>query len=106
MMDLTGNVGLWTITLLVCATGIVSVYGKYIAKSGKIHDYFEGDSKIHPILYLLGGFYALSYTLSATMGMDFPEIIVGSATGGTIVPSIMVSVFWIILVGSVTMPFY
>lgn len=105
MMDLTGNVGLWTITLLVCATGIVSVYGKYIAKSGKIHDYFEGDSKIHPILYLLGGFYALSYTLSATMGMDFPEIIVGSATGGTIVPSIMVSVFWIILVGSVTMPF-
>ena len=105
MMDLTGNVGLWTITLLVCATGIVSVYGKYIAKSGKIHDYFEGDSKVHPILYLLGGFYALSYTLSATMGMDFPEIIVGSATGGTIVPSIMVSVFWIILVGSVTMPF-
>lgn len=104
MIRITGNIGLWVITLLASTTGIASVYGKYITKSGKIHDYFEGDSKIHPILYLVGGFFALSYTLSATAGVNFPEIIVGPATGGTI-SSIMVSVFWVILVGAVTMPF-
>lgn len=105
MMQLTGNFGLWVVTLLILATGILSCYGKYIAKSGKIHDYFEGDSAIHPILYLIGAFYVLAYTLNATMGVYFPEIIVGSATGGTIVPAIVVAVFWIIIVSSVTMPF-
>lgn len=105
MMELTGNLGLWIITLIVLGTGLLSSYGKYIAKSGRIHDYFEGDSKVHPILYLLGGFYVLAYTLNATMGVQLPEIIVGSSTGGTIVPAIVVAVFWIIIVSSVTMPF-
>ncbi len=105
MMQITGSLGLWTVTLIVLATGILSCYGKYIAKSGKIHVYFDGDSIIHPVLYLLGGFFVLSYTLNTTMAVDMPEIIVGSATGGTIVPSIVVAVFWIILVSSVTMPF-
>jgi len=105
MMELTGNVGLWGVTLLVLLTGILSCYGKYIAKSGKIHDYFDSDSIVHPIFYLLGGFFALAYTLNATMGVPMPEIIVGSATGGTIIPAITVAVFWIIVVGSVTMPF-
>jgi nucleoside recognition membrane protein YjiH len=105
MMELTGNLGLWIVTLIVLGTGVLSSYGKYIAKSGKIHNYFEGDSKIHPILYLLGGFYVLAYTSNATMGVQLPEIIVGSSTGGTIVPAIVVAVFWIIIVSSVTMPF-
>ncbi|WMM24961.1 nucleoside recognition domain-containing protein [Tissierella sp. MB52-C2] len=105
MMELTGNLGLWIVTLVVLGTGLLSSYGKYIAKSGRIHDYFEGDSKVHPILYLLGGFYVLAYTLNATMGVQLPEIIVGSSTGGTIVPAIVVAVFWIIIVSSVTMPF-
>lgn len=105
LMQITGNAGLWVVTLIVLATGILSCYGKYIAKSGKIHEYFDGDSMIHPALYLLGGFFVLSYTLSTTMGIDMPEIIVGPATGGTIVPYIAVAVFWIIIVSSVTMPF-
>lgn len=105
MMEITGNLGLWAVTLIVLGTGILSCYGKYIAKSGKIHDYFEGDSGIHPILYLLGGFYVLAYTLNSTMGVYVPEIIVGPATGGTIVSAIVVAVFWIIVVSSVTMPF-
>lgn len=105
MMKFTGNIGLWVVTLLIVATGVLSCYGKYIAKSGKIHDYFEGDSIVHPIFYLLGGFFAMAYTMSATMGIEMPEIIVGAATGGTVVPAITVAVFWIIVVGSLTMPF-
>lgn len=105
MMALTGNIGLWGVTILIVATGIMSCYGKYIAKSGKIYDYFEGDSIIHPILYLLGGFYAMAYSLSATMGVNIPQMIVGASTGGVVIPSITVAVFWIIVVGSVTMPF-
>lgn len=105
MMKITGNLGLWTVTLIVLATGILSCYGKYFAKRGKIYKYFESDSIIHPVLYLLGGFFVLAYTLNSTMAVPMPEIIVGAATGGTIVPSIAVAVFWIIIVSSVTMPF-
>ena len=105
LMRLAGNVGLWGVCLLVLGTGILSFYGKYIAKSGKIYEYFKEDSMVHPILYLLGGIFAVSYAMSATMGINLPEIIVGPATGGTVIPSIAVAVFWIIIVGSLTMPF-
>ncbi|TJX12787.1 YjiH family protein [Tissierella creatinini] len=105
MKALTGNAGLWFITIIVALLALLGVYGKYIAKSGKIHDYFSTDSMIHPILYLLGAFYFMSYTLSTTMGVQLPEIIVGPDTAGVVVPSIAVSVFWIILVSSITMPF-
>lgn len=105
MMNVTGTAGLWFITLLIVATGILSIYGKYIAKSGKIHDYFEGDSIIHPILYAAGGAFTLLYTLSATVGFQAPQAIVGPSTGGTIIPAIVVAVFWIIIVGSFSMPF-
>ncbi len=100
-----GDVGLWFITLLIAATGVLSVYGKYIAKSGRIHDYFKEDSLFHPLLYLMGGYFALAFTLDKTTPLVFPEIIVGAATGGTIIPGIAVSVFWIIVVSGVCMPF-
>lgn len=105
LMEWTGIVGLWGVTLIILATGLVSFYGRYIAKSGKIHDYFDGDSIFHPFMYLLGGFYALAYSLDLTTSINMPEIIVGSATGGTVVPAIAVAVFWIIVVGALTMPF-
>ncbi|NLY66037.1 MAG: YjiH family protein [Tissierellia bacterium] len=104
IIDITGNIGLWLITLLICGTGIASVYGKYIAKEGKVYDYFSGDSPLHPLIYLAGGAFALLYTLTATTSFKGPEIIVGSSTGGTIIP-IGVQVFWIILVSSFCMPF-
>ncbi len=100
-----GDFGLWLITLLVVATGILSVYGKYIAKSGLINQYFKEDSIIHPILYLLGAFFTLAYTLNKTTPIKFPELIVGPATGGTIISGIVVAVFWIIVVSGVCMPF-
>lgn len=43
--------------------------------------------------------------MNKTTPIKFPEVIVGPATGGTIIPSIVVAVFWIIVVSSVCMPF-
>lgn len=100
-----GDVGLWLVTLLVCATGVLSVYGKYIAKDGFLRNYFKEDSAVHPLLYLLGGFFTLAFTLNKTTSVKFPEVIVGPATGGTIIPAIVVAVFWIIVVSGVCMPF-
>lgn len=105
MMKITGNFGLWFIPLIIIGTGILSIYGKYIAKSGPIHDYFSGDSIVHPILYLVGGVFTLLYSLHATTSFVGPEMVVGSTTGGTIIPAIVVAVFWIIVVGSLSMPF-
>lgn len=100
-----GDAGLWMVSLLVAATGILSVYGKYFAKSGRLSDYFREDSMVHPILYLLGGFFTMAFTLDKTTALSFPDVIVGPATGGTIVPAIVVAVFWIIVVSGVCMPF-
>lgn len=106
MMNITGNEGLWFITFVILSTGILSFYGKYIAKKGSMfYTYFEGDSKIHPFLYIAGSVFTLLYSLSVTTNFNGPEIIVGSATGGTIIPYIVVAVFWIIIVGSLSMPF-
>lgn len=106
MMNITGNAGLWFITFVIFSTGILSFYGKYMAKEGSmVYTYFEGDSKIHPFLYIAGSVFTLLYSLSVTTNFNGPEIIVGSATGGTIIPYIVVAVFWIIIVGSLSMPF-
>ena len=106
MMNITGNAGLWFITFVILSTGILSFHGKYIAKEGSMfYTYFEGDSKIHPFLYIAGSVFTLLYSLSVTTNFNGPEIIVGSATGGTIIPYIVVAVFWIIIVGSLSMPF-
>ncbi|MDO5689476.1 MAG: nucleoside recognition domain-containing protein, partial [Tissierellia bacterium] len=105
LQKFAGNFGLWMITLMVVATALSSVYGKYIAKEGKLHDYFAGDSIVHPILYIIGAVFCLLYSLTATTSFQGPEIIVGAATGGTVIPSIAVAVFWIIFVSSFAMPF-
>lgn len=92
-------------TLITIATALLSIYGKYFAKSGKIYNYFHGDSMIHPLIYSIGAAFALLYTLDATTSLSGPEIVVGASTGGTVIPSIAVAVFWIILVSSFCMPF-
>lgn len=105
LMNITGNYGLWFVTLITIATALLSIYGKYFAKSGKIYNYYHGDSIIHPLIYSIGAAFALLYTLDATTSFNGPEIVVGSSTGGTVIPSIAVAVFWIILVSSFCMPF-
>ncbi|MDO5018074.1 MAG: nucleoside recognition domain-containing protein [Lagierella massiliensis] len=105
LMNITGNYGLWFITIITLLTAILSIYGKYFAKSGKLFEYFHGDSIIHPLLYSIGATFAILYSLTVTTSFNGPEIIVGKSTGGTVIPSIAVAVFWIILVSSFCMPF-
>lgn len=105
LQDLTGDLGLWLVTLVTLFMGIFSVYGVYFAKKGKIYEYFKGENKLMPIFYMAGGIFTLLYTLTVTTSFQGPEIIVGSATGATVVPGITVGVFWVILVSSVFMPF-
>lgn len=107
MIDLFGNFGLVVITLITALTALISFYGKFIAKPGNvIYNYFEGDSKVHPFLYSIGAFFTVMYTLNHLFaGFSGPEIIVGSSTGGTVIPSILVPVFWIIVVSAFFLPF-
>lgn len=103
--NITGLAGLWFIVLIAAFTALLSIYGKYFAKSGRIYEYFHGDSVFHPILYLLGAVFGVLYALTVSTGFQGPEIIVGDATGGTVIPSIAVAVFWIITVSAFFMPF-
>lgn len=106
-IDALGNFGLWLITLIVLGTGVLSIYGKLFSKKGsKLNNYFKEDSFLHPILYIVGGIFILTYTLDKTIpGFTGPEWIVGSKTGGTVIPSIVMGVAWIIPVGCFFMPF-
>ena len=105
LMKLAGLPGLWFIVLITIATAILSIYGKVFAKSGRIYEYFKGDSFVQPIIYSLGAVFGLLYALTVSTGFAGPEIIVGKSTGGTVIPSIAVAVFWIITVSSIFMPF-
>lgn len=102
-----GNVGLWLVTLIIAATGILSVYGKFFAKKDSpLQKYFGEEAAIYSVLYLVGGVFTLIYTMDATIpGFSGPDWLVGSATGGTVIPSIVVGVAWIIPVSCVFLPF-
>lgn len=103
IIDLLGDAGLWMIVILTLGVGVASIYGLWIAKDGKLHDYFEGDSKFHPVMYMAGGIFFLLYALTQTTTFRGPEVIVGDATGAAVMP-IGVQVFWIITVSSFVMP--
>lgn len=106
-IDILGNVGLWLVTLIVAGTGILSIVGKFFApKDSKLGKYFGEESAVYPVLYMIGGIFTLIYTMDATIpGFTGPEWIVGSGVGGTVVPSIVVSVAWIIPVSCIFLPF-
>lgn len=105
--DVLGNVGLWAVAIVVMCNGVLSVYGKFFAKKESVlGEYYSGDSVIHPFMYLIGGIFILVYSLDATVaGFTAPEWLVSSATGGTVVPAIVLAVAWIIPVGAFFMPF-
>ncbi|KAB7704075.1 YjiH family protein [Bacillus aerolatus] len=106
-VNLFGNFGLWIVMLLMIGNTLGSFYGKYVAgKDSFFHDYYGHDSVLHPFLYLLGTFYTVIYTLHVNVAQfTGPEWIVGSGTGGTVIPSIVLGVLWIIIVGAFFMPF-
>lgn len=101
-----GNFGLWMVTAVLVANGLTSVYGKYFAKKDTpLHNYYKTDSIIHPILYLLGAVFAVVFSLDATTAYVGPAAIVSDATGGAVIPAVVVGVAWIIPVGAFFIPF-
>lgn len=93
-------------TIILCLTGIFSVYGKYFAKKdSKVYKYFEADSIVHPILYMLGGFFILMYFLDQTGIFHSSEVLVGPATAGMVIPGVVIGVAAIIPVGAFFIPF-
>ena len=104
--DGLGLFGMWFVCGIVIANGICSIAGKYIVKKdSKLSAYYEEDSFVHVILYNMGGLFSIIYLLYATFDMNMPHFIVGSHTGGTIIPAITMDVAWIIPVASIFMPF-
>lgn len=107
LQNLFGIVGLWIVTLMMIVNAFASIYGKFFSKEGSFyHNYYGHDSIYHPFFYVLGTIYTVFYTLDVSIpGFHGPNWIVGSSTGGTVVPDIVLGVTWIIIVGAFFMPF-
>src|SRR5690625_683555 len=105
--DLFGLFGLWLVMFLMIGNAFLSIYGKFFSKPGsKLNDYYGHDSLLHTFFYVLGTVYTVIYTMHVTVDSYIgPEMIVGSSTGGTVVPDIVLGVTWIIIVGAFFMPF-
>lgn len=94
------------VTIVLALTGITSVIGKYFAPKGsKIYNYYKADSILHPVLYMLGGIFAVLYFVNEVGWYAAPQMIVGASTGEMVIPSVVVGVAFIIPVGSIFIPF-
>lgn len=106
--SILGLAGLWLVCLVVVLNGLLSVYGIYICKNknNKVCKFFEGDSKIYPLLYMAGSVFALVFVLDYTFpSFNGPLWMIGPETGGSVIPTIVTDVAWIIPVGCFFMPF-
>jgi nucleoside recognition membrane protein YjiH len=106
LLKLSGVYALYAVTALLMVNAVLSVIGIYFAKKGsKLHNYYEHDSKLHPIFYMIGAAFIVLYTLDANLaGFVGPNIVVGPDTGGVVIPAIVLGVAFIIPVGAVCMP--
>lgn len=94
------------VTIVLALTGITSVIGKYFSKEGsRLHEYYKADSIFHPVLYMLGGIFAVLYFVNKVGFYAAPEMIVGAATGEMVIPAVVVGVAFIIPVGAIFIPF-
>ncbi|MEG2786637.1 MAG: YjiH family protein [Romboutsia sp.] len=107
IVDFLGTPGFWYVSVLITGNAIFSIHGKYISKPGtKIYEYYKSDSIIHPILYVLAAIFMVMYCLEISIPeLNLPEIIVGDAIGGVVIPDIVIGVAWIIPVGAFFVPF-
>lgn len=105
LQNILGNLGLGIVALIITGNAIASIYGKYIAKEGKIYDYYSNDSTLHPLMYSVGAVFIITFVLHSVFGVPAPEIIVGANTGGMVIPPVVYGVACIILVGAIFVPF-
>lgn len=102
-----GLPGTWLGGLIIIGNGLLCAYGKFIAKNkeNKISAYYEEDTVIHAILYLVGSVFALVMLLHLTFpAFSGPEWIVSDDIGGSVI-GVALDVAWIIPVSAVFMPF-
>lgn len=108
-IDIFGNFGFWIISAIIAGNFVLHLYSKYFDKGKhhpKIYAFYAEDNSAYTFLYALGTLYVVLYTLSVSFPtMNLPEIIVGSSTGGSVIPPIVLGVLWIILAGAIFMPF-
>lgn len=100
-----GNAGLGIVALVIAGNALASIYGKYIAKEGKIYDYYSNDSSFHPILHSVGAIFIVTFFLNTVFGIAAPEMIIGERTGQMVIPPVVYGVACIILVGAIFVPF-
>ena len=102
-----GLAGLWMGGIIIMGNGLASVYGKYFCKNkdSAVYRYYQEDSGLHPLFYLLGSIFALILMLHYTFpSFEGPAAIVSPDIGETVY-SIATDVAWIIPVSAVFMPF-
>ena len=102
-----GLVGIWMVCLIILVNGPLCIYSKFFCKNkqSKLYRYYEDDSIVHAIFYLLGSAFAVVYALDQTFAsFNGPDWLVGAHTGGTVFP-VAIDVSWIIPVSAFFMPF-
>lgn len=102
-----GIFGVWMGGLIIITNGLLSIYGKFFCKntSSPLYLYYEEDSKLHPLFYILGSIFTLILLLNQTFpSFNGPSYIVAPGIGGTVF-SIALDVALIIPVSTLFMPF-
>lgn len=111
IVKVLGIPGHWLICGIVVLNGLAACYAKFLCrnKESKLYQYYEGDSRIHALFYLVGAVFSACYLGSTVAPAVFSgpsfEWMLGASTGGSIIPSVVQQVAWIIPVGSFFMPF-
>lgn len=109
LVGIFGKFAYWLLVIVIGLNLVCHILYKYI-KRGQQHSAFaevyDNDTIIHTMLYILGLVYVTLYALKVTFsGFEGPDIIVGPNTGGNVIPSVVLGVFGIIIVGAIFMPF-
>lgn len=106
LLNRSGIFALYAVAAVILGNAVFSVVGIYFSKKGsRLYDYYEHDSKLHPIFYVLGAVFMVLFTLDTQVAsFTGPALIVGSDTGGVVIPAIVLGVAFIIPVGAICMP--
>jgi len=108
-VELLGNFGLWVMLAVMIGNLVLHIWAKYIDRGrggSSLAKFYEGENIVYTLLYFIGIFYMVVFTLHVNVpGFEGPDIFVSGATGGTVISFIVLPVGWIILTGAVFMPF-
>jgi len=108
-VNLLGDAGFWVVSVIIGGNFLVQVYSRFIDKGKKhpkIAAFYSEDNIVYTLLNIIGTIYVVVYALYITVpNFVGPEFIVSGDTGGEVIPFIVLTVLWIIIVGAIFMPF-